>query len=135
MHKLLAERPKVTLDSQHLQHLAEQAALEVAESFATDFTSTLPRRVERIMHAVSVRDRDLAMSASLNLKATSWLAGALRMNQLCRELELALALANWAAATSVAHAIQLHLPRLQDALACRPSAARAGSGAGSRPGN
>lgn len=123
MHKLLTEKPKVTLDSQHLLHLAEQAALEVAESFATDFTSTLPRRVERVMHAVSVRDRDLAMSASLNLKATSWLAGALRMNQLCRELELALALANWAAATSVAHAIQLHLPRLQDALACRPRTA------------
>lgn len=119
MHELLTERPKVTLDSQHLQQLAEDASVEVAESFATDYAAALPRRVDRIVDAVSVRDRDMAMHASLNLKATSWLAGALRTNQLCRELELALALANWAAATSVAQDIQLHLPRLQDALACR----------------
>jgi hypothetical protein len=119
-NKLLDGRPKLTLDAQHLQKLSEEASLEVAESFAEDYTALLPRRVERIVRTVSVRDRDMAMDASLSLKTTSWLAGALRMNQLCRGLELALALADHPAATSVAQDIALHLPRLQDALAGRP---------------
>jgi hypothetical protein len=62
----------------------------------------------------------MAIDASLSLKTTSWLAGALRMNQLCRELELALALADAAAVASIVRDIEHHLPRLQDALASRP---------------
>jgi len=38
------------------------------------------------------------------------------MNQLCNELELALALGGWAAASAVARDIAIHLPRLQNAL-------------------
>jgi hypothetical protein len=120
VHKLPIERPKPTLDDQHLQRLSEEASVEAAEEFATDYVVLLPRRVERIVRNVSVRDRDMAMDASLSLKSTSWLAGALRMNQLCRELELAIALADWAAAVSLTQEITLHLPRLQNAIADRP---------------
>jgi len=127
------ERPKPALEAQHLQQLSEEASVEVAESFAADYADLLPRRVERVVCTVSVRDRDIAMDASLSLKTTSWLAGALRMNQLCRELELALALADWAAATSSAQDIAMHLPRLQDALSSRPSLAPALQTNGSSP--
>lgn len=137
MHKLLSEKPKPTLEAQHLQQLSEEASLEVAESFASDYTALLPQRVQWIVRTVSVLDRGMAMDASLTLKSTSWLAGALRMNQLCRQLELALALAEWPAAISTAQDIVLHLPRLQDALASRPSltsgAASAGQGTSPDP--
>ncbi|MBT2548951.1 hypothetical protein [Arthrobacter sp. ISL-65] len=126
MHTLSVERQKPTLDAQHLQQLSEEASPVIAESFAKDYAALLPRRVGRVVHAVNLRDRDMAVDASLSLKTTSWLAGALRLNQLCRELELALALDDWAAAISVARNIELHLPRLQDALACRPRPALAG---------
>jgi hypothetical protein len=72
------------------------------------------------MVAVGARDGDLALDASRNLKTKSWLVGAVRMNQLCTELELALALADWATATAVARDIELHLPRLQKALTGAP---------------
>lgn len=83
----------------------------------------LPRFVEPIVRAVGARDGDLALDASLNLKTKSWLAGALRMNQLCSELELALALADWAAAKAVARDIEVHVPRLQKALTGAPDVA------------
>lgn len=107
---------KLTLDEQHLQKLAEDASVEAAEAFIADYVALLPRVVERIVHTVGSRDRNLALDASLNLKTKSWLVGALKMNQLCSELELALALADWAAAAAVARDIELHLPRLQKAL-------------------
>ena len=59
------------------------------------------------------------MDTLLSLKTTSWLAGALRMNQLCRELELALALADVAAVATIVQDIEQHLPPLQEALAGR----------------
>ena len=99
--KRLDERAK-TLAAQHLQKLADEASPEAAESFTTDYATLLPRFVERIVSTVGVRDNDLVLDASLGLKTKSWLVGALRMNQLCSELELALALADWAAATAVA---------------------------------
>ncbi|MFE4541108.1 hypothetical protein [Arthrobacter sp. NPDC056727] len=105
---------------QHLQKLVEEASLEAAESLAADFMARLPRFVERIVHTVGAQDGDLALDASLNLKSKSWLVGALRMNQLCSELELALALGDWGTASAVARDIQLHLPRLQKALRAGP---------------
>lgn len=119
-HELRSERPTPALDAQHLEKLAEESSCEVAESFVTEYTALLPRRVDRIVRTVTVQDRDVAMDASLSLKTTSWLAGALRMNQLCRELELALALADVAAVASIVQDIEQHLPRLQEALAGRP---------------
>ncbi|MET3932219.1 hypothetical protein [Arthrobacter sp. OAP107] len=116
----LDEGVKLTLEVQHLRKLVDQASLEAAESFATDYVAGLPRFVERVVRTITVRDKDLALDASLSLKTKSWLVGALRMNELCRELELALALADWAAASTVARDIELHLPRLQRALADRP---------------
>jgi HPt (histidine-containing phosphotransfer) domain-containing protein len=118
-YEIRSERRKPTLDAQHLEKLAEESSWEVAESFATEYTALLPRRVDRIVRTVTVRDRDTAMNASLSLKTTSWLAGALRMNQLCRELELALALTDVAAVASIVQDIEQHLPRLQEALAGR----------------
>lgn len=126
-HEIRSERPKPTLDAQHLEKLAEESSWEVAESFAREYTTLLPRRVDRIVRTVTVRDRDIAMDASLSLKTTSWLAGALRMNQLCRELELALALTDVAAVASIVQDIEQHLPRLQEALAGRPRHALAAS--------
>jgi hypothetical protein len=114
--KQLDEVVKPTLDVQHLQKLVGQASLEAAESYTADYMALLPRFVERIVCTVGARDRDLALDASLNLKTKSWLVGALRMNQLCGELELALALGDWGAATAVARDIELHLPRLQKRL-------------------
>ncbi|WP_395405717.1 hypothetical protein ACHMXB_22475 (plasmid) [Arthrobacter sp. UC242_113] len=112
----MGEGAKPTLDVKHLQRLVGQASLEAAETIAADYTALLPRFVEPIVRAVGARDGDLALDASRNLKTKSWLVGALRMNQLCSELELALALADWAAATAVARDIEVHLPRLQKAL-------------------
>jgi hypothetical protein len=114
-----SERPKPALDAQHLEKLAEESSWEVAESFVADYTALLPQRVDRIVRTVTVRDQDIAMDASMSLKTTSWLAGALRMNQLCRELELALALSDAAAVASIVRDIEQHLPRLQEALAGR----------------
>lgn len=119
-HRLRSERPKPALDAQHLEKLAEESSWEVAESFITEYTALLPRRVDRIVRTVTVRDRNIAMDALLSLKTTSWLAGALRMNQLCRELELALALADVAAVATIVQDIEQHLPNLQEALADRP---------------
>lgn len=118
-HELRTEHSKPALDAQHLEKLAEESSWEVAESFAREYAALLPRRVDRIVRTVTVRDRDLAMDASMSLKTTSWLAGALRMNQLCRELELALALSDAAAVASIVQDIEKHLPRLQEALAGR----------------
>ncbi|MFC9335435.1 hypothetical protein [Arthrobacter sp. NPDC057009] len=121
----MGEGAKPTLDLQHLQKLVSQASLEVAESFAADYMALLPRFVEPIVRAVGARDGDLALDASLNLKTKSWPVGALRMNQLCSELELALALAlaDWATAKAVARDIEVHLPRLQKALTGAPDVA------------
>ena len=79
--RLRSERPKPALDAQHLEKLAEESSWEVAESFITEYTALLPRRVDRIVRTVTVRDRNIAMDTLLSLKTTSWLAGALRMNQ------------------------------------------------------
>ncbi|WP_395403893.1 hypothetical protein ACHMXB_06760 [Arthrobacter sp. UC242_113] len=114
--KRLDERAR-TLDAQHLRKLADEASPETAESFSADYVTLLPRFVERIVGTVAARDRDLVLDAALSLKTKSWLVGALRMNQLCSELELALALADWAVATDVARDIERHLPHLQKALA------------------
>lgn len=114
---------KPTLDVQYLEKLMEEASLETAESYAAEFMALLPRFRERIVRAVVARDADPVLDASRNLKSKSWLVGALRMNQLCTELELAVALADWAAATVVARDIELHLPRLQKALTAAPELA------------
>jgi hypothetical protein len=108
---------------QHLQKLMEEASLHAAESFAADYANLVPRFVEQIVRAIETRDRDLTLNASLNLKTKSWLVGALKMNQLCAELELALALGDWSTVAAAARDIELHLPRLQKALAEAPDLA------------
>ncbi|RAM36362.1 hypothetical protein [Arthrobacter globiformis] len=112
--KRLGERAR-TLDAQHLRKLADEASPEAAESFSADYVTLLPRFVERIVGTVAALDRDLVLDAARSLKTKSWLVGALRMNQLCSELELALA--DWAVATDVARDIERQLPHLQKALA------------------
>ena len=69
---------------------------------SAEYVTLLPRFVERIVRTVGAQDNDLVLDASRSLKTKSWLIGALRMNQLCSELELAMALADWAAAAAVA---------------------------------
>jgi HPt (histidine-containing phosphotransfer) domain-containing protein len=113
--KRLDERAR-TLDARQLQKLADEASPEAAESFATEYAALLPRFVERIVRTVNAEDNDLVLDAARSLKTKSWLVGALRMNQLCSELELALALADRDAVTDVARDIELHFPHLQKAL-------------------
>jgi HPt (histidine-containing phosphotransfer) domain-containing protein len=108
---------------QHLQKLVDEASLEAAESTIADYILLVPMFVEGIAGAVAARDAAQALDVSLRLKTKSWLIGALRMNQLCSELELALALTEWASATTVVRDIELHLPRLQKALAGAPDLA------------
>ena len=114
---------KLTLDVQHLQKLVDVASREAVESTIADYLILVPMFVEGIAGAVTARDAAQVLDASLRLKTKSWLVGALRMNQLCGELELALALTDWASATTVARDIELHLPRLQKALAGAPDLA------------
>ena len=114
---------KPTLDVQHLQKLTEEASLAAAESYAAEFVTLLPRIGGLIVRAVVARDWNLVLDASRNLKSKSWLVGALRLNQLCTELELAVALADSTTATAVARDIELHLPRLHKALTGGPELA------------
>lgn len=121
MHKLLNEARQPTLDAQNLRKLARDVCPDAVESFAANYTDHLPGRVDRVVRTVGDRNLERAMDATLSLKTASSLVGALRMTQLCRELELALASEDLPEAGIAAHEISLHLPDLQEALVGRPA--------------
>jgi hypothetical protein len=108
------------LDPLSLRNLAEETSIQVAETFAANYAGLLPQRVERIVRSVGIGDRAMAMDASLSLRTSSSMAGALRMSRLCRDLEQALVAADAVSAAAAAREITIHLPGLQEALAASP---------------
>jgi hypothetical protein len=108
------------LDPLSLRNLVEEASLEAAETFVRNYTDLLPQRVERIVLSVGIGDRAMAMDAALSLGTSSSMAGALRINRLCRDLQQALIAADMASAAAAAREITLHLPDLREALAGPP---------------
>lgn len=115
-----AEPPTPVLDPECLRELAEESTTAAAESFAASYRALLPERIDRILQSVGTGNRHKGIEAALSLKVASSMAGALRMSQLCRKLELALSMADMAAALAAARDINLHLPDLHEALAARP---------------
>lgn len=89
---------------------------EAILQFATTFLSLLPARVSRILKALQTRDTATAMDGVLSLKVTSSMVGALRMEQLCRCLEGALASGDFTAAEGVGAGVARHSGHLARAL-------------------
>lgn len=118
----LAERPLPALDRRPLKRLAkEMNSKEAARNFAASYTRLLPQRVDRISHALSAGNSDLAMDAVLSLKTSSSMVGALRMEQHCARLERALVMVDHTAALEASEKVRQHQPQLEKAL-CRPIA-------------
>ncbi|WP_185982248.1 Hpt domain-containing protein [Arthrobacter sp. KBS0703] len=75
------------LDSGPLQTLAEEVGPAFAQAFIDDFLQMLPGRAAKILHGLAGGDLRAARDAVVSLKATSAMAGALRLERCCQELE------------------------------------------------
>jgi HPt (histidine-containing phosphotransfer) domain-containing protein len=71
--------------------LAEDAGDGVAQRFIEEFLDLLPARVSRVVRCLSSSDLAASRDAVVSLRVTSAMAGALRMEHYCRQLEDALA--------------------------------------------
>ncbi|MBB6404782.1 signal peptidase I [Arthrobacter sp. AZCC_0090] len=112
-----AERPLPALDRRPLKRLArEMNSKEAAKKFAATYTRLLPQRVDRISHALSAGNSDLAMDAVLSLKTSSSMVGALRMEQHCVHLERALVMTDQTAAVEASEKVRQHQPQLEKVL-------------------
>ncbi|MFF2296776.1 signal peptidase I [Arthrobacter sp. NPDC058127] len=112
-----AGRPLPAFDRRPLRRLArEMKSKEAARKFAAAYARLLPARVERISHALSTGDTELAMDAVLSLKTSSSMVGALRMEQHCLRLEHALATTDHTAAARAGDAVREHQAQLEKAL-------------------
>lgn len=110
-------RPLPAFDRRPLKRLArEMKSKEAAEKFAAAYASLLPQRVDKISHALSTGDSDLAMDAVLSLKTSSSMVGALRMEQHCVRLEHALVMTDHTAAIEAGELVRQHQPQLEKAL-------------------
>lgn len=104
-------------DRRPLKRLArEMKSKEAAEKFAAAYARLLPQRVDKISHALSTGDSDLAMDAVLSLKTSSSMVGALRMEQHCVRLEHALVTTDHTAAIQAGELVRQHQPQLEKAL-------------------
>jgi len=104
-------------DRRPLKRLArEMKSKEAAEKFAAAYAKMLPQRVDKISHALSTGDSDLAMDAVLSLKTSSSMVGALRMEQHCVRLEHALVTTDHTAAAQAGELVRQHQPQLEKAL-------------------
>ncbi|WP_284983420.1 signal peptidase I [Arthrobacter sp. efr-133-TYG-118] len=112
-----AERPLPAFDRRPLKRLArEMKSKEAAEKFAAAYARLLPQRVDKISHALSTGNSDLAMDAVLSLKTSSSMVGALRMEQHCVRLEHALVMTDHTAAIQAGELVRQHQPQLEKAL-------------------
>ncbi|MFF2296873.1 signal peptidase I [Arthrobacter sp. NPDC058127] len=112
-----AGRPLPAFDRRPLRRLArEMKSKEAARKFAAAYARLLPARVERISHALSTGNTELAMDAVLSLKTSSSMVGALRMEQHCLRLEHALATTDHTAAARAGDAVREHQAQLEKAL-------------------
>jgi signal peptidase len=104
-------------DRRPLKRMArEMKSKEAAEKFAAAYARLLPQRVDKISHALSTGDSDLAMDAVLSLKTSSSMVGALRMEQHCVRLEHALVTTDHTAAIQAGELVRQHQPQLEKAL-------------------
>lgn len=76
------------LDSGPLQTLANEVGPAFAQAFIDDFLQMLPGRAAKILHGLAGGDLRAARDAVVSLRATSAMAGALRLERCCQELEL-----------------------------------------------
>ena len=76
------------LDSGPLQVLATEVGPAFAEAFMDDYLQMLPERASKILKALAGGDPRMAADAVVSLRATSAMAGALRLERCCKELEL-----------------------------------------------
>lgn len=112
-----AGRALPAFDRRPLKRLArEMKSKEAAEKFAAAYAKLLPQRVDKISHALTTGDNDLAMDAVLSLKTSSSMVGALRMEQHCVRLELALVKTDHTAAIQAGELVRQHQPQLEKAL-------------------
>ncbi|MGN7250186.1 Hpt domain-containing protein [Arthrobacter sp. SAFR-014] len=75
------------LDAGPLQVLAAEVGPAFAEAFIDDYLQMLPDRASKILRALASGDARLAADAVVSLRATSAMAGALRLERCCKELE------------------------------------------------
>lgn len=75
------------LDAGPLQVLAAEVGPAFAEAFMDDYLQMLPERASKILRALAGGDARIAADAVVSLRATSAMAGALRLERCCRELE------------------------------------------------
>jgi HPt (histidine-containing phosphotransfer) domain-containing protein len=72
------------------------------QDFLRTYLEMLPNRLKRIASAVENQNYESALDAVLSLKVTSTMVGALRTEQRCRDLELALRGGCWERAAHIA---------------------------------
>ncbi|APX03709.1 MULTISPECIES: Hpt domain-containing protein [Arthrobacter] len=75
------------LDTGPLQVLATEVGPAFAEAFMDDYLQMLPERASKILRALASGDPRMAADAVVSLRATSAMAGALRLERCCSELE------------------------------------------------
>ena len=75
------------LDAGPLQVLATEVGPAFAEAFMDDYLQMLPERASKILRALAGGDARIAADAVVSLRATSAMAGALRLERCCKELE------------------------------------------------
>ncbi|MFF2317356.1 Hpt domain-containing protein [Arthrobacter sp. NPDC058097] len=75
------------LDAGPLQTLAAEVGPAFAEAFIDDYLQMLPDRASKILRALTGGDPRMAADAVVSLRATSAMAGALRLERCCKELE------------------------------------------------
>jgi HPt (histidine-containing phosphotransfer) domain-containing protein len=75
------------LDSGPLQNLADEVGPAFAQAFIDDYLQMLPGRAAKILQGLASGDLRAARDAVVSLRATSAMAGALRLERCCQELE------------------------------------------------
>jgi len=76
------------LERKRIRHLAEDIENPTAAlNFLGDFLSMLPGRITRILDTLAERDAKRAMDATLSLKITSAMTGAVEAESCCRHIE------------------------------------------------
>lgn len=67
--------------------LTDEAGETAARRFFAEYLDLLPSRVARVIRGLSSSDAEVSRGAVVSLRVTSAMAGAVRMEHYCRELE------------------------------------------------
>lgn len=79
------------LDPTPLLNLTDHTGDTAAQRFLTEYLEMLPSRVSRVAGCLSSSNVEAAKEAVVSLKVTSAMAGAVRMERYCHDLEDTLA--------------------------------------------